>query len=138
MKILLQHFDHLAISIMNSIVQVNTGKKMDIPEDPKNRKSLLDSYTSFHEEDCSSSITNLTRIPYKNSVDLSHNLITDKHNSKPNCMKVKPAVVQPSFLNAGFSFAKASMLVFGRMPSSTDTITDFSMPDFGSMIFGVQ
>jgi hypothetical protein len=46
-----------------------------------------------------------------------------------------PAVVVPSFLNAGFSLARSVRLVVGRIPSSTEIVTGFSSPVFGSTIF---
>lgn len=46
-----------------------------------------------------------------------------------------PAVVLPFFLNAGFSFAKSAMFVFGRIPSSTEIVTGISSPVFGFTIF---
>lgn len=46
-----------------------------------------------------------------------------------------PAVVVPSFLNTGFSLARSDVVVLGRMPSSTEMVTGFSSPVFGSTIF---
>ena len=46
-----------------------------------------------------------------------------------------PAVVDPSFANAGFSFASDFIFVSGRMPSSTEIITGFTSPVFGSTIY---
>lgn len=46
-----------------------------------------------------------------------------------------PAVVVPSVLNAGFSFAKPDNVVCGRIPSSIEIVICFSSPDFGSMIY---
>ncbi|KAF5822106.1 hypothetical protein HanXRQr2_Chr01g0022641 [Helianthus annuus] len=46
-----------------------------------------------------------------------------------------PAVVVPSFLNDGFSFARSAIFVLGLIPSSTDIITGFSSPVFGSTIY---
>lgn len=45
-----------------------------------------------------------------------------------------PAVVLPSFLNTGFNFARSANVVF-RIPSSTEIVTGFSSPDFGSTIY---
>jgi hypothetical protein len=42
-----------------------------------------------------------------------------------------PAVVVPSFLNAGLSFAKSVKFAFGRIPSSTEIVTGISSPVFG-------
>lgn len=50
-------------------------------------------------------------------------------------MKLVPAVVAPSLLNAGFSFARPVKFVVGRMPSSTEITTGFSFPVCGSTIF---
>ena len=41
---------------------------------------------------------------------------------------VSPAVVEPPFLKAGFSLARPSMVVPGRMPSSWATVTLCSVP----------
>jgi hypothetical protein len=43
-----------------------------------------------------------------------------------------PAVVEPSFLKTGLSFARPSFEVF-LGPSSSETITSCSSPDFGSL-----
>jgi len=53
--------------------------------------------------------------------------------TKDSCLI--PAVVDPSLWNAGFSFAKSTIFVFGRIPSSTETIIFFSTPVLGSTNF---
>lgn len=50
-------------------------------------------------------------------------------------IRLIPAVVLPSFLNAGLSCARPARDVFGRIPSSTETVICFSSPLFGSTIF---
>ena len=49
-----------------------------------------------------------------------------------------PAVVVPSSLNTGFSFASPERVVLGRIPSSTETVMGFSSPVFGSTIWNVK
>lgn len=46
-----------------------------------------------------------------------------------------PAVVLPSFLKTGFSFARSENLALGRIPSSIEIVTGFSSPVFGSTIY---
>lgn len=46
----------------------------------------------------------------------------------PAASPLSPAVVEPPFLNAGFSLARSSMVVLGRMPSSSATVTRLSVP----------
>nr|GMD66956.1 Uncharacterised protein [Ipomoea batatas] len=46
-----------------------------------------------------------------------------------------PKIVDPSFLKAGFNLARSPIFVFGRIPSSTDMTTGFSIPVLGSTTF---
>lgn len=55
------------------------------------------------------------------------------YNSHINLSYI-PAVVVPSFLNTVFNFARSANVVLGRMPSSTEIVTGFSSPVFGSTI----
>jgi hypothetical protein len=59
-------------------------------------------------------------------------LVQEKKNHP---MKIIPAVVVPSFLNTGFSFARSDNVAFGRIPSSTEIVTGFSSPVLGSTIY---
>lgn len=44
-------------------------------------------------------------------------------------------MVDPSFLNTGFSFARSAKVAPGRIPSSTEIVTGVSSPVFGSTTF---
>lgn len=49
-----------------------------------------------------------------------------------------PAVVLPSFLKAGLSFARTEIDVSGRIPSSIETVICFSSLVFGSTNFTMK
>jgi len=54
--------------------------------------------------------------------------------NEPGFYDLIPAVVVPSFLKTGLSLSRSENFAPYRIPSSTEMVTDFSSPDFGSTI----
>lgn len=111
-------------------------RKDNKPEYTKDRQAFLHRYIPSHEQNCSGTISHLTWISCKKTCP-NWNLHKENSYLFTNVVyrsTLLPAVVLPSFLNTGLSFARPDSVVSGRMPSSADIVTCFSSPLFGSII----
>ena len=121
------------------------------PQDPQDGKAQLFCLRPPGQQDGSGPITHLARVSWRQSTGLGGLEATLRWStpSPSTCLvapaprgehparaapssatpsPVSPAVVEPPLLKAGFSLARPSMVVPGRMPSSWATVTLCSVP----------